>query len=132
MYHVGLIVNLWMEFGATKLCLDKPRTKLSRKTTSRDSYTTNIMLSCEVEANPTATVSIFLDVDTRYLCIPKELWQIFRRKRFNALSCNSYKLQETHTGVSVNFKEIQEICKFLKGLLVFSWCINVRYVLIWS
>jgi len=41
--------------------LYKPRTKLSRKTTSRDSYTTNIMLSCQVEANPTATVTVYKD-----------------------------------------------------------------------
>ena len=36
---------------------------------------------------------------------PKDLWQIFRRKRFNAFSSNSYKLQETYIGVTVNFKK---------------------------
>merc|ERR1719150_953861 len=41
--------------------LYKPRTKLSRKTTSRDSYTSSTLLSCLVESNPKATVKIYKD-----------------------------------------------------------------------
>ena len=40
-----------------KLCSDKPRTKFSRKTSTRDAYTSSTLLSCTVQANPRASVS---------------------------------------------------------------------------
>jgi len=41
--------------------LYKPRTKLSRQTTSRNSYSATTQLSCQVQANPTATVTLYKD-----------------------------------------------------------------------
>ena len=41
--------------------IDKPRTKLTRKTSSRDSYTSSTLLSCLVESNPKATVRLSLE-----------------------------------------------------------------------
>lgn len=41
--------------------LYKPRTKFSRKTSTRDSYTSSTLLSCQVQANPRASVSVYKD-----------------------------------------------------------------------
>ena len=41
--------------------IDKPRTKLTRKTSSRDSYTSSTLLSCLVQSNPKATVRVSLE-----------------------------------------------------------------------
>lgn len=41
--------------------LYKPRTKLSRQSSSRDGYSSSTLLSCQVEANPSATVTLYKD-----------------------------------------------------------------------
>ena len=54
MFSVSLIFTLFTSF--TVFPSDKPRTKLSRKSSSRHSFSTVTVLSCHVESNPSSKV----------------------------------------------------------------------------
>ena len=53
----GYLSYLSVLLKVIKLCSDKPRVKFSRKTSTRDAYTSSTLLSCQVQANPRASVS---------------------------------------------------------------------------